>query len=258
RDAVEQFRQALSHWQNAKLHVYLSLALTRVGQPVDAYEHLQRAQELGLHSIHENDRAWARELHNELLSQHIALIEIHCSEPGVKVNLDGKSLVIRQGTSLQAVVPGAHLVEASKSGYFPVTQSVTVVAGQRSTVTLTMAEDRVLKKRRWARSRPWMVVGAGVAVGLGGGALLALAKRNSCDGLVCLSNSPSYRRAESRQQLPGIATLAASGAVLVAGLLMVGSNRPRPYRSENRGGTRLEITPLISPQGVGMSGGWSF
>ena len=168
RDAAEAFGRAAEYWLHPQIQLYLSLALSRSGRPVAAYASLQKAVNLGVDRLSPADRQRARKLHDTLLREQLAIIEVRCDEPGASVRLDGEPLFVGPGSHTAPVVPASHVVTADKPGYFSARQSITLLPGHRGSIVIEMGPDTVIKRRHWAKWKPWAVVGAGVALGLAG------------------------------------------------------------------------------------------
>src|SRR5690348_11669761 len=106
-----------------------------------------------------------------LEQKELAAINISCDEPGAEVMLDGKRWFVGPHTERRIVLPGAHFVTATKSGYYTVVKSVAMFAGKEVSGVLEMSVDTVVARRFWPVGRPWAVVGVGAAFTLLGGVL---------------------------------------------------------------------------------------
>jgi len=161
------------------------------------------------------------------------------------------------------VIPGEHYLAARKSGYFPVTRPVYVLAGQQARVALPMDEDHLFETRRWAAWMPWAVVGAGVTVAAVGAELErpAFAHRNTaaakalanCYALMCDSTSLDIYDRAVVEHRSAIGAIAVGGTASAIGLALAWLNRPRVYRTEAQAPSRIEFTPVLSPNRAEVS-----
>jgi hypothetical protein len=261
-DAMELYEQALALWDNPDIRWNLALVLEDLGQYLLAHGQLESALRwkaaLGSERLHEvEDRMRALE------TQRLARIEADSNEPGAEIKLDGQPWFRGAGTQSTLVPPGEHYISASKAGYFPVTRSVSVTAGQKAHAALSMDADRLIETRRWSSWKPWVVVAAGVAVaavGAGlerrtfanrGAAVDALAR--DCNAGRCKSNPLDiYARAKLENGL-AIGAFAVGGTAVAVGLALAWLNQSRAHRTEARAPSRIELTPILSPHQAELS-----
>jgi hypothetical protein len=262
-EAMELYELALALWDNPDIRWNLALVLDDLGQYLRAYQQLESALRweaaLGPERLREvRDRMQALE------AQRLARIETDREEPKAEITLDGQPWLRRAGRRSTLVLPGEHYIAASKSGYFPVTRSVYVKAGQQARVALLMDEDRLIKTRRWTAWKPWAAVGAGVAVAAVGAGLEWRASVHSsaaadavARGTESSGNHPTpisdlYARAKLERGL-GLGAYAVGGTAVAVGLALAWLNRPRAHRAEARPPSRIELTPILSPHRAGLS-----
>jgi len=261
-DAMELYEQALALWDNPDIRWNLALVLEDLGQYLRAHQQLERALRwdaaLGAERLREvQDRMRALE------TQRLARIEADSDEPGAEIKLDGQTWFRGAGTQSTLVLPGEHYISASKAGYFPVTRSVSVTAGQTARAALSMDEDRLIDTRRWTAWKPWAVVAAGVAVAAVGAGLerrtfadrraAADALARGCNTGRCKSNpSDIYDRAKLENGL-AIGAFAVGGTAVAVGLTLAWLNQSRAHRTEARAPSRIELTPILSPHQAELS-----
>lgn len=257
-EALQHYEQALALWDSPVIRWNLALVLESFGQYLRAHEQLELARRWGaalgaklLRKVDARMRA--------LETKRLARIETHGEEPSTAITLDGQPWPRVAGRRSKMVLPGKHYIAARKPGYFPVTPSVYVRAGEQVRVALLMDEDRLLEKRRWSARTPWVVVAAGAAVAAVGAELerrafadraaAANVLRRSCNTGGCAQARARYLDDRARLEHGlGIGAIAAGGTAIAVGLAMAWSNQPRPYRAEPRPPSKIEITPLLSPQ----------
>ena len=257
-DARELYEQALAQWDNPDIRWNLALVLEDLGQYLQAHDQLERARRwreaLGAERLRDVEaRIQALEI------QRLARIEAEVPEPGADIKLDDQRWFRGADRRSTLVLPGTHSVAATKPGYFPVTRSVYVTAGQQAHVALPMDADHLIETRRWATWKPWSVIATGLAVAAVGAGLeaQAFAQRTTaaaalddrCHTLICEPSAPPsvYDRAVTRHAL-AIGAFAVGGTTLAVGLALAWLNRPRMHRTEVQAAPGIELTPILSPQ----------
>ena len=266
--AVEKYRAALEEWDHPHTRFNLSKALGALGRHLEAYDNLSATlPRLG-------PDAEAGEAYLRKLMKSLAEVEVSCDEDGAKVTLDSKPVLTCPGQASRVVEPGNHVLVASKSGYATATEPLNLVAGKKGVVKmrlLTFAES-TLTKTRWAWWKPWTVVGAGMAVSAIGAGVTWKASRdyaafdeawfNECGGLGCFEEEQEalIARLDSADTLRtvGQGVLILGGATLITSVALLALNRPQAYLDESAGGADIEIKPLVSPDGAGVTAGFRF
>ena len=281
-DAIDHYERALAAWEHPEIRFQLARAVLKTGRALDAWHHLQQVWQWGPEALIGDKRTMARELEATLMREHLAMVEVHCAQAGVAIELNGEVLFRGPGSAKQVVRPGQHTVTGRQAGYFAVVQPVAAVAGQRSRVTVELSPDRLLETRRWTAWKPWAVVGAGAALAVIGGGLrldadrrMGLAtdrfKRECHDESVCdpLAD-PGIHDQATRERDVGLGAISAGGTVAAAGLVLVLFNQAQSVRSEDRSRAPSEMTPIappalspsvspsVSADGAGMSMRWRF
>ena len=264
RDAMELYEQALALWDNPDIRWNLALVLEDLGQYLRAYQQLEGALRweaaLGAERLRE-----VRDRMRALETQRLSRIEAYSQEPGVDVKLDGQPWLGDAGRWSMLVLPGEHYIAASKPGYFPVSWTVYMKAGQRARVALRMDGDRLIETRRWTVSKPWTVVAAGVVVTAVGAGLerQAIVHRDAaakslpglCDsprGCTPATSPAGYDRAVTDRRI-AIGAFVAGGTTLAVGLTMAWINQLQVHRTEAHEPARIEVTPIVSAGQAGIS-----
>jgi hypothetical protein len=261
-EALQLYEQALALWDNPTIRWNLALVLEDLGQYLRAHEQLERVRRwgaaLGAERLREvDDRMRALE------TERLARIETSREEPAAEITLDGQPWPRGAGRRSKLVLPGEHYIAAHKPGYFQVTQSVYVKAGEQARVALPMDEDRLIERRRWPVWKPWAVVAAGVAVAAMGAELERRARADreavatqlrGCPPTTCvpIRASDLYERSQLEDQL-AIGALAAGGAAVAVGLVLAWRNQPWAQRTEARPRTGIELVPILSLQRAALS-----
>ncbi|XYI02804.1 hypothetical protein ACMHYB_24845 [Sorangium sp. So ce1128] len=261
-EARAKYEEALASWEHPELRLYLGRVLTSIGLPLLAYESLSLSLRWGPGWLAPELEQQARATMRSLVEQELAAVEIHCDEPGAAVLLDGKPWFVGPGTGRRMVMPGEHVVVARKQGYFTVVRPIVVSAGKQASGRLALGVDAVVTRQRWPAWVPWATIGAGAALGLVGGGLMwhsstsheATDKRvqRECVPSCPPSGSDMYGGSVLENQL-ALGALIAGGATAITGTVLLFMNRPQSYRTEDRGGVKVELRPAASLGAAGMS-----
>lgn len=262
-EARALYEQALESWDNPDIRWNLALVLEDLGQYLRAYQQLDGelrwGEALGAESLQ-----GVRDRMRALETRRLAWIEASSAEPGADITLDGQHWFTGATSQRKLVEPGAHYVAARKAGYFPVTRTVSVSAGQKASVPLPMDADRLMETRRWSVWKPWAVVSAGVVAAAVGAALerKAFAHRDAAAqslASTCSSStgcSPgrfaSYDRAVTDSRL-AIGAFVAGSTTVVVGLTLAWLNQLHTHRTEARVPAQIEVIPILSSGQTGVS-----
>lgn len=261
--AVEKYREALAAWPHPAIHYNLALALMNLDQPVEVHEQLVAALRYGPAPLEQEKYEYARN-YRTLMERQLARVELSCDTPGTTVTLDGQTLFVAPGRYSGLVRPGAHSIVATKEGFLPTDQSRTLLPGETAALELKMftSEDLLEYRRRWAAWMPWMVVGAGVAVGAGSGWLHLQARDNlraldagvtQCGGCFLSPNLDATLTRGNTYQGLAMGGYAAGGAALITGVVLVYLNQPQPYQIDPNQ-KKLEVVGVAPLIGGGTGG----
>lgn len=263
-DARDLYDQALDLWDNPDIQWNQALVLEDLGQYLLAHQQLARAARWGEALGAERLRD-VRERMQALETQHLARIEASSDEPEAEITLDGQRWFRGAGHRIALVDPGEHYIATRKTGFFPVTRSVSVKAGLAARVALPMDADRLVETRRWDAWKPWIIVSAGVVATAVGAGFERQAYRHRdtaakslmgmCDlttGCPPMKASPAYDRAV-RDGWIAAGAFAAGGVTLAVGLTMAWLNQSQVRRTEARAPGPIEVTPILSTDQVGAS-----
>jgi hypothetical protein len=271
--AAEKYREALKRWDHPGIHYNLALALINLDQPIAVYEAFGKAMKFGAAPIDEDKLERARS-YRTLLEQQLAQVEIVCEEPGASVSMDGKFLFTAPGMHSGLMRAGEHDIVASKPGYFTETQQLVLSPGEKKRVELTLLRlDQAGETvQRWSPWLPWSVVGGGLAIALGGGAMHWRAAGNfesfdqafnvTCASNGCLQSevpalTEQLDRAELQQKI-ALTSYIVGGVAVTTGLVMVFLNQPRFIRKDRAGSKDVSFTPMVAPDMAGVSAGFRF
>lgn len=276
-DAAARYEQALARWEHPKIRFYLGRTQEKMGELVNAYENLRLALRWGMDAFPAADARLAREMLRRL-EAGLSRIEVRCDEPGAEVFLDGKPWFVGPGSEQAMVRPGEHAVIARKVGFSTVTRSVSLVPSKRARLDIWLSPEIIIQGR-WERWRPWhtwTVAGVGAALALAGGVLEWQAARDyqqyeqrfldvCADQALCHPYEPplgnpgmedTLRRARWENR-GAIAMFSAAGVALSASAVLRWLDRPQPRRNQDTGRLDIELAPLVTQDGAGVSlGGW--
>ncbi|WP_428263683.1 tetratricopeptide repeat protein [Haliangium sp.] len=267
-EAEAKFREALTLREHPVILLYLSRTLDKQFRLVEAHAVLMQALRGGRASMSPEDAQVAEDLQTSLESR-LGQLEVNCDLPGTEVSLDGEPWFTAPDQQRRMVTTGQHVLLARAPGYFPITQSVSLIPGKQSRVVLRPTEDTVHAEQRWPSWQPWAVVGAGSVVSITGGLLWLEATRNHAEYeneveecsqvLHCEGVQTRLRVTGERYDTVGTAALLIGGATFVAGLVGALLNQPHTWRSEPTGReTEFEIVPIVSGNTAVLSARLSF
>lgn len=278
--AVEKYREALRSWDHPAIHYNLALALMNLDQPVEVYDSLQKSVRFGPAPLEKDRYERARE-YLLLVEKQLAEIEVSCKKEGAKVSVDGKEVFTVKpgevGIHKERVRIGKHTFVAEKPGYNARVNAPFIGPGEKFRIELELytSEELTRYRRRWDRAWvPYAVIGAGVAVGLGGG-LMHLSAKSSYDDFDtaikrcnddsggnagCDVNAPGLkgmRDSGDQKKMIGYIGYGVAGAAVATGLVMVYLNRTTSYQitadeyRRERGEDSVSITPIVAPEMTG-------
>lgn len=171
-------------------------------------------------------------------------IEVTCTQPGVRVLLDGIPWFACPGSQSRVASPGEHEVHGEGTGYLPATQRLLVSenGAARTDVQLRPLDRPIVVEHRFPTWLPWTLIGtgatgslAGVLVRRHGNQLMDDYERQvamqcavtgcTAEQLETLGLTDLRERAESRKTL-GSAVALGGLAVIATGIVLQLVNRP--------------------------------
>lgn len=266
--AAQTYREALTYWDHPAIHYNLALALVNLDQPVETHEHLLAALKYGASPL-DSDKFEQAQRYKSLVEKQLTTIEVSCELAGAAVRLDGRPLFTAPGKWSGVVRSGPHTLIATRDGYLPNEQSVTLAGGERRSFDLKLlsAEELTEYRRKWAVWVPWTVVAAG-AVLAGTGVALHLGARDSFEqfdkaiaGCVrpdtggCVPSVGIAGMKQRGEALQGVAITSyfLAGAALTTGAVLVYMNRLQPYQRSLGVTPQVTIAPILGPGGGGAT-----
>ncbi len=237
--AVELYRSALALWDRPIIHFNLAVALIELDRAREAVVHLERAlqgpDELG-------ERTAEARNYLRLLRSRLSTLVVRCAA-GARCAVDGED--VEPSSPVLLLEAGSHLVVGHRPGFETWSQTVVLEPGQEQAVDVDVERPRVGVVRRWSPVLPWLTVGGGLVVAIGGGVALVDGNarmdraneelRRRC-ATPCLGVpddlARSVDRAQRMQRLGAVA-IAAGSAVTITGLALIYLNQPRVVRGTN-------------------------
>lgn len=261
-EALEKYKAAVGEWDHPAIRFNIVRCLIQLERPVDASDNLKLALKYGAAPLEE--AVYSEALNYEkLLATQIADLSVSCTQPGVKLTLDGQPLATCPASETRRVSPGSHQIVGTKEGLLTSTVEVVVLGGKQQTVKVTL--DPLAKaarvEHRWATWKPWVVFGSGFAVAALGGLydLNAQSKMDRFDGDIalmcsitaCPEGSVDFSRRDDaeRQSNIAIGVMAVGGAAIATGVVMLYMNRGRTVYPT----TIEKITPSVTPMPGGAA-----
>jgi hypothetical protein len=165
-EALERYNAALAEWDHPAIRFNIVRCLIQLEKPVEAADQLKLSMKYGPAPFDEQIYSEALAF-EKLLATQVGEIEIECTQPGVQLTLDGRSLFACPGKESRRVAPGQHQVVGTKSGFMPKTQQLFVVGGkhERAQMSLELLSARNARiEHRWPAWLPWTVFAGGFAL----------------------------------------------------------------------------------------------
>lgn len=266
--ALDKYKEAIALWEHPLVRYNMAVTEIRLEKVLDAADDLEKALKWG-------DKPFKPELYQEalgyqaLIKGQVGYVEASCDQAGASLLFDGKPLMSCPGSKKMRVLAGEHTIVGEKKDYL--TQSTKlVVSGDKTAkanITLVALDSAVSYKYPYKRWIPWTLIGAGVAVGVGGAGTWLLGKNqndqfNSDYAVTCANGcepgltDPAHaglRNERDQAKLKGqigIGMAGLGGALAVTGVVIAILNRPQKILPN------VEVAPT---SGGGIAGiGWNF
>ncbi len=266
-EALEKYKSAVGAWDHPAIRFNIVRCLIQLDRPVDASDNLKQALKYGAAPLEEAvyNEALA---YDKLLANQIGDLTISCTQPDVRITLDGQPFATCPATESRRVSPGPHQLVGTKQGLLPKTVEVVVIGGKTQAVPVKLdplgAAARV--EHRWATWKPWVVFGAGFAIaGIGGVLELSAisdmdsydrAVAQNCSVTACGMNDPRLPQVVRDLKTTAETTTMIAGSVMILGAATVATGAVMLYL--NRGRTVYpesveKITPSVTPMNGGAT-----
>jgi hypothetical protein len=268
-DALALYREAITHWDHPAIRFNMAVCLVNLDQPLEAHEDIEKALQFGATPL--GNASYEQGLtYRKLLLAQLATIDVKSKEPHAEVALDGTVLFTAPGEVTKLVIPGNHRIVATKAGFVPTSMPVMLLGGKTFVADVKMTPLEPSKiVRRWPQWKPWLVLGAGVALAISGGVLYSRAQDNvnnyyarftqacpnGCGGPVQMPVPPSLSSLWQRAQLEhdlAFPAFAVGGVALAAGLLGIYLDQPHALEKP------MTVTPVVTSHAAALVLGRSF
>ena len=253
-EALAQYEQALKLWDHPNIQFNLAVCLFNIRQPLEAWDHLERALRFGEAPLGKRLFEEAQTYKN-LLESSLAQLEVSNEQDDVQVMLDGKELFTGAGKKKVHLLAGTHQLVASADGFQTESKALDLPAGQLTSEGIALQPEKVVTKvqvkkvrenydRRWSWWLPWSIEGGGIALALIGTGVylsarsdmkaydsaLATACPTGCKPADIKPSLTAQEQAAQSKSGVGVGFWVAGGAVAAAAGVMAVLNRPRVAR----------------------------
>jgi tetratricopeptide (TPR) repeat protein len=270
-NAVTRYREALKHWNHPAIHYNLSLALLNLDQPIEVFEELNKALQYGAAPLEKDKYDHAKD-YLLLVEKQLADIEVSCDKVGAKVSVDGKEVFTAPGKFSEKIRVGKHTFHAVKEGHNARIVAPYIGPGEKYRIELKVytVDDTTRYRTKWHNTWfPYVVLGAGAAVGLVAGGLELSAQSSydqfntkvaACNTMAagCPTGTPgviSLRDSGDTKRTLGYVGYGVAGAALATGAVLLWINRRQAYQITpeelEAAPPPIAIAPLVSPEAVG-------
>ena len=262
--ALQRFQQSYDLRPGWKALNGMALVYQQQGKYVEAIESYERLLgEFGA-TLNEGQLATVRRRVGELEAR-VGVAVLTLVQDGTFVTIDGREIKRTGAETRVRLLPGRHTLVATLDGHETLSLRIDARAGVATPVAVELAAERVKVverpvrfERRYPTWVPWAMLGGGVALAVGGGALhySGVQDIDAFDRLVAnrvpVGSAPvavpeSLRRSGEVKQVAAVSLYAVGGAALVTGLVLVYFNRPHPVEGPARttrvffGGTSVGV-----------------
>ncbi len=271
--ALTEYLQAIRRWDHPAIRFNMAVCYINLKRPMEAYRNLRSALRFGAAPLGAHYKQARTYL--QLIKGRLGQLTVECAEPGARVTLDGTVLFTGPGSATRLLLTGKHVVVAAKVRFITATRTIQLHSGAREHLRIRLLKvTRAVKmKRRWARWKPWTVLGAGALVALVGVPLILKANavfdryndlfREQCSQGCTSANEPQELvdlHNEGRAWRAAAWTgFIAGGAIAATGVTLLIVNIPRPVRvdstdrSPRRPRPRATVMPALGPGFYGVS-----
>ena len=241
QDALVVYRKAIAAWDHPAIRFNMVRVHLALDHWIEAADDLDKALAYGAAPLEDNVYQEAI-AYQKLVAGRIGTLEVSCTKDDAEdavVTLDGTEILRCPGkTATLRRLPGTHVVVGTAPQKATFSRSITLHGGELTTIEVEMTE--IATGARWARWKPWAVVGGGVAL-VGAGVVFQLLARSAASDLEAVTattcadgcTKDEFRtsglaaredgiRLRSRLSVGG---LVGGGAAVLVGAVLVAMNR---------------------------------
>ena len=277
-EACEKLEGASKLYTSAGILLNLGDCYAKSGRTASAWTEFGEAAAVAKRTGRTNEGAEASRRQAEL-APALTRLTITVSHPvtGLAVTRDGSEVPEAAWGTAIPVDPGSHDIRAVASGYRSYTTSVTA-SGDGKTTSVEVpeleqtpsteapatepaplvaspppsTEPTSTPPRRPSRALEWTLIGAGAAVGIGGGVLMAIEANKAHE-----ATDANDRKAYDATATPwtiGLGGVIAGGVAAAVGVVLFTTR----HGSEATTSGAIRVSPIVGKEGAGMLAGGSF
>lgn len=139
KDALARFKEAYELVPSPKIHYNFGLAYRGLGRPADAIDAFEKFLTEATDASPDL-RANAERFRSEL-GQQVGTVALTCDVEGAEISVDGRSYGTTPARAPLRLDPGPHQIVVEKAPAAPFTQRLELTAGQRVSVSVTLAPE---------------------------------------------------------------------------------------------------------------------
>ncbi|HET9931607.1 MAG TPA: hypothetical protein VFQ35_12995 [Polyangiaceae bacterium] len=270
-NAAQKYAEALSEWDHPGIHYNMALALINLDRPLEVREHLKKATAFGAAPL-DQARFDHAQSYLKLIENQLTPLTVQCDVPDAVVRFDDRQLFRGPGRFEGFVLPGEHLIRASKPGFEPTVYQRTLLPGKPMRLHLGLYTQGELTRKLLPGWVPTLVTGVGAAAGATGALLLLqadskykeydheISTRPECEnGCSPDAGLRALRDSAKRYRTLGTVLAVSGGTLLVGGVTLLIVNAAAAQReSPEELDRRMTWTAVVTPSYVGLSGGARF
>jgi tetratricopeptide (TPR) repeat protein len=255
--ALQHYQRAVALWKHPAIQFNLAQCLMKLGDKPKSYHQLVAAMRYGEAPLGKTLYQKALEQKESLEAQIVRLV-VDNRHDDAKVWLDGKLVLSGVGRVAHIIVPGRHQIVAKKARYRTLTVNRVMLPGKRERISIKLERERIYQ-RRWARWKPWLLVGSGVLVAAAGAGLWAKAQSDydefsreltslcpaGCEASKLPDSVASARDSGDVFHKLAISAFAVGAATAIAGVALVIVNQPIALEAP--------LQPMVGPRAAGLS-----
>jgi hypothetical protein len=242
--ALAEYEQAVDYRDHPAIRFNMAVCLINLARPLDAFENLLQGLEYGAEPLAPGLFAQGQN-YRTLLRAQLAEVRIVVKQGGANVTLDGELLFVGPGETTRLVLPIGHQLTATHPEMVTHNEAFEPKAGPAVHLIeinmLPKGSDLVMK-RRWARWKPWAVIGGGLAAAAVGIPFYLSAKSSlnshdrkvdmacpstGCDPGTLPTDVSDLKTASQTKEVVAYSLFVAGGAIAAAGLVLTFYNRPQ-------------------------------
>ncbi len=283
--AIRKYREALEYWDHPAIHFNIAKALRSIEKYLDAYRHFESSMKHGGAPLDAEQIQQVNDLKGELYQKFLADLSVTVDVEGAELSINGEEVFKGPGTWQGLVQAGQVTILSTKNGYEPYQVQQAIPPGKKSDLVVNMVAIDLSNRfyREMAVWKPWVVVASGL-VGLAGGGVLTwqageqfaaydqAVKKCTNDSKTAIVEgrpelgdtfscvpSPAIKDKQSTGDLfstLSIASYAAGGATLAAGLVLLYINREKPITErtdDEPASPSVTLVPMLSPDLGGVN-----